>query len=171
MSLLRKLLCLFVVLASSPVLADDDDGEAVKLWQEVEFQFPAAPRPENLQGFYVGAATENRFFIDVSSLSVGGDGVVRYTLVILSPEGARNVTFEGMRCETKERRVYASGRLDGSWSKSRVSQWSRIQEVYGNRHHAALFLEYFCPDGVIVNNAEQAREALRKGGHPSAKRW
>lgn len=171
MSLLRKLLCLFVVLASSPVLADDDDGEAVKLWQEVEFQFPASPRPENLQGFYVGAATENRFFIDVSSLSVGGDGVVRYTLVILSPEGARNVTFEGMRCETKERRVYASGRLDGSWSKSRVSQWSRIQEVYGNRHHAALFLEYFCPDGVIVNNAEQAREALRKGGHPSAKRW
>lgn len=170
MLLLSRLLLLLLFVSQSVFAEDEEDG-AAKQWQEIEFQFPAAPRPENLQSFYVGAATENRFFVDLSTLTVGGDGVVRYTLVVLSSEGARNVSFEGMRCATKERRVYASGRLDGTWSKSRVDQWVRIQEVYGNRHQAALFLEYFCPDGVIVDNADQARDALRKGGHPSAKRW
>lgn len=171
MLLIRKLLCLLLVFLSLSVFADDDEGEVAKQWQEGDFLFPGAPRQESLREFYVGAATGNRFFIDVSSLSVGRDDVVRYTLVVLSPEGARNVSFEGMRCGTKERKIYASGRSDGAWSKARLSQWSKIQEVYGNRHHAALFLEYFCPGGVIVSSAEQASEALRNGAHLSIRRW
>lgn len=149
--------------------ASDDDDEA-KSWQEAAVVLPAPPAEASLLPFYVSAASANRFFIDASALSVGGDGVVRYTLVVVSPEGGRNVSFEGMRCETKERRIYASGRADGSWSESRVKEWRRIQDAYGNRHHAALFLEYFCPGGVIVRDTAEAREALRLGGHPETRR-
>ncbi len=162
---------LTLVLTPSFAVADFEEDYESKQWQEVEVALPAAPKEANLQPFYVSAATSNRFFIDISTLSVGSDGVVRYVLLVLSPEGGRNVTFEGMRCESRERRIYASGRQDGSWSKARKNEWVRIQDAYANRHHAALFLDYFCPFGNIVRDAAEAKKALMLGGHPDNKRW
>jgi len=162
---------LTLVLTPSLAMADFEEDYESKQWQEVEVALPAAPKEANLQPFYVSAATSNRFFIDISTLSVGSDGVVRYVLLVLSPEGGRNVTFEGMRCESRERRIYASGRQDGSWSKARKNEWVRIQDAYANRHHAALFLDYFCPFGNIVRDAAEAKKALMLGGHPDNKRW
>ncbi|AXS79062.1 CNP1-like family protein [Dechloromonas sp. HYN0024] len=162
-------LLLLSLLASASVMADFEEDYESKQWQEMEVQLPAAPRQESLLPFYVSAATENRFFVDGATISVGKDGVVRYVLVILAPEGGRNVTFEGMRCESRERRIYAAGRVDGSWSKARKNEWVRIQDAYANRHHAALFLDYFCPIGNIVQNAAEARNALKQGGHPDNK--
>jgi hypothetical protein len=173
MRMLRSsVLFLLVALGQvSMALADFEEDYETKKWQEMEVQLPVAPKQETLLPFYVSAATSNRFYIDGATLSVGSDGVVRYVLVILSAEGGRNVTFEGMRCESRERRIYASGRLDGSWSKSRKNEWVRIQDVYANRHHAALFLDYFCPVGVIVSNADEARAAIVRGGHRDVQQW
>ncbi|MCL2345947.1 MAG: CNP1-like family protein, partial [Desulfobulbus sp.] len=78
--------------------------------------------------------------------------------------GARNVTYEGMRCQTREWRVYASGRADGSWSKARRAEWLPIRDEAVNRYHAALFLDYFCVGGNIVDDADTARKALRRAG-------
>lgn len=157
------------LLVSSAVFADFEEDYENKQWQEIEVQLPAAPKQETLLPFYVSAATENRFFVDGATLSVGGDGVVRYVLLVLTPQGARNVTYEGMRCETRERRIYASGRLDGTWSKARKNEWVRILDAWANRQHAALYLEYFCPIGTIVKDAAEARDALIKGVHPDNK--
>ncbi|UCV18383.1 CNP1-like family protein [Ferribacterium limneticum] len=171
MSLFRSAsLLLAATLVSATAFADFEEDYESKQWQEIEVQLPAAPKQETLLPFYVSAATENRFFIDGATLTVGSDGVVRYVLLVLTPQGARNVTYEGMRCETRERRIYASGRLDGSWSKARKNEWVRIQDAYANRQHAALFLEYFCPVGNIVQDAAEARNALIKGVHPDNKR-
>lgn len=146
-------------------LADFEEDYEAKKWEEIEVQLPAPPRQENLVPFYVSAAADNRFFVDLISISVGSDGVVRYTLVVVSPSGVRNVSFEGMRCDTWERRLYAFGRADGAWSKSRNNRWERVREATNNRHHAALFQGYFCPDGIIVRSAEQATGLLRRGGY------
>ena len=171
MAAVRLLVLLFGLVAlSGHALADVEEDYETKKWQEVEVQLPAAPTEATLQSFYVSAASANTFWIDLATLSVGSDGVVRYVILILAPEGGRNVTFEGMRCESFERRIYASGRRDGTWSKSRNSEWSRIKDEVANRYHAVLFLEYFCPGGVIVRNVAEAREALRRGGHPDNKR-
>ncbi len=159
-----------MAILSSPLLADFDEDYDSKRWQEVEVQLPAPPRQDRLLPFYVSAVAENRFYVDGSSLSVGSDGVVRYVLVILTPQGGRNVSYEGMRCETRERRIYASGRADGSWSKSRNNDWVRIADQSVNRHHAALYLEYFCPIGIAVRTPEEARDALQRGGHPDVRR-
>lgn len=157
-------------LAVAPVAAEEDDYEPAREWREGEVQFPSYPAPENLLSLYVSAATANKFFIDGATLSVGADGVIRYVLVVETPQGGRNVTFEGMRCEARARRIYASGRADGSWSKARKDEWVRIQDAYANRQHAALFLEYFCPFGNAVRNAAEARDALVRGGHPDVRR-
>jgi hypothetical protein len=167
--LIRWVGLLVAVFHLSSAAATFEEDYEKQLWQEIEFQLPAAPKAESLIPFYVSAATENRFFVDPTTLTVGSDGVVRYVLMVLTPGGARNVTFEGMRCETKERRIYASGRLDGSWSKSRRNDWESIREAVANRHYAALFIEYFCPGGVIVRNAAEAVSALRTGGHPESR--
>lgn len=152
-------------------MAASDEGAGPGKWEELEAQLPAFPKDGNLQSFYVSAATDNRFYIDPLSISVGDDGVVRYTLAVISSAGVKNISFEGMRCETGERRLYAFGRSDGNWSKSRSTQWVRVVEATANRHHSALFQEYFCPGGVIVRSPEEARSALLRGGHPSTSRW
>ena len=169
LSVLLSLVGACSLLAPSAV-AEEDDYQPPRQWQEVDVQFPPAPLRENLLPLYVSAATANKFFIDGASLSVGADSVIRYVLLVETPEGGRNVTFEGMRCETRERRIYASGRQDGSWSKARKNEWVRIQDAYANRQHAALFLEYFCPLGNSVHSAAEARDALVRGGHPDLRR-
>jgi hypothetical protein len=84
-------------------------------WKESEYNLPAPPKPADVIEFFVSSATDFRFFVDPQSLSVGKDGVVRYTLLARSPSGAENVTFEGIRCSEGWLRVYA-GRGRG-WSE------------------------------------------------------
>jgi len=158
------------LLSSRPAFAEPEEEAGDTRWKEAQVEMPPLPQAENLLPIYVSAATQNEFFVDGTSLSVTADGVVRYVLVIRSPGGATNISFEGMRCETRERRIYASGRPDGSWSKSRGEDWKRIRDAGANRYHAALFGDYFCPEGVIARNVEEARDALRRGRHPESRR-
>ena len=144
----------------------DNDFEE-KSWLEVEVQLPAFPQAENLVAFKVGAVSDTQFQIDSRSLSVGSDDVIRYTLVVVSSAGAKSITYEGMRCVTGERRFYAFGRSDGTWSKARNSQWARIQGSLNN-HHVELFVNYFCNASTpSIASAEDALRSLRNGGY----RW
>lgn len=157
------LACCALVSAAAAAESFENDYEE-KPWEEIEPALPAALNPDALIPFYVSAVTENRFFVDGDSISVGADGVVRYTLVVVSATGARNVSYEGIRCDSAERRLYAFGRADGSWSKARGNAWVKIQNSTFNRQHVALFAEYFCPVGSRVADADEARRVLRAGG-------
>jgi len=136
-------------------------------WQEREVQLPAYPMAENLVEFYVSAATDFRFFIDRSSISVGPDGVVRYTLVARSSSGAENVSYEGIRCLTGTYRVYAHGKAGSAWSQ-RVADWRPIGQKALQRQHHALWQEYFCPHRSPIGDANEGLDALARGGHPKA---
>jgi hypothetical protein len=142
-----------------------DDPDAPQ-WVEDEAVLPAFPQEANLREFYVSELTAHRFFIDASTLSIGKDGVVRYALVVRTSGGAVNITFEGMRCSTREYRIYASGSPGAGWTKARLSEWRPIENKPVNRHHAALSREYFCPNGTPIRSPEEGREALRLGRHP-----
>lgn len=145
------------------------DGRTLeeKAWVEIEPDLPASPDVSSLVRIDVGSTSSNRFEIDASSVTVAADEVIRYIIVITSPGGARNVSFEGMRCATAERRLYALGRADGSWAKARTSRWQPILENSLNRHHAALFRDYFCTTGGSVSNTAEARRVLATG-NPAA---
>jgi len=147
-------------------LRDDADPDAPK-WEEEAMQLPAFPQEANLREFYVSATTAHKYYIDATTLSVGKDGVVRYALVIRTRGGSTNITYEGMRCESGEVKVYATGHRDGAWSVARRSEWRPIENKPTNRYHAALSREFFCPVGNPIYTAEEGREALRLGKHPS----
>lgn len=142
---------------------EEDFDDKDKPWQEVAVQMPAAPQQADLVAFYVSATATQSFAIDVRSLSLGQDGVIRYTLVATSDAGARNVSYEGIRCATYERKLYAFGRSDGSWSRSRRDQWERIQSSPANRQHAALAKDFFCMEKTIAGTAEDIVRRIRRG--------
>ena len=134
-----------------------------KSWAELQAQIPAYPKAENLFQFYAGAATTHNFFVDSASVSVGDDGVVRYTLMIKTGGGATNVSFEGIRCEARELKVYAFGRPNGEWSRARDPQWKRIEAREVNNHHLALHSDYFCPSRKYAAPLPQIVKTLKSG--------
>lgn len=161
---------LFFTIASARAdfrFRDLDDPDEAK-WAEGEAVLPAFPRDENLLEFFVSAVTPNRFFVDAKSLSVGTDSVVRFVLVVKTSGGATNVTFEGIRCEALEYKLYATGRADGSWTKARTPEWLPIVNKPINRHHASLSRDYFCPNRSPIRTADEGRDALERGKHPNA---
>jgi len=130
-------------------------------WQEAEYALPQAPAEAGLRPFFVSSASPNRFFVDERSVTVGTDGVVRYVLVVRTPGGAENVTFEGIRCATGERRIYASGRSGGEWTPMKVSDWQPIGDNSYNRPRAALAYDYFCDGPAAPRNREHAVRRLQ----------
>lgn len=166
---LRSVVRLGLLLPLSLLAAEFDNEYDEKPWSEVEVQIPSFPEPGNMVPFTVGAVADSTFLIDSESLSFGADGVIRYTLEVVSPFGAKNVSYEGMRCKTAERRFYAFGRADRTWSKARGNQWVRISGT-SNNHHVELFSNYFCPPGSpAVGSADEARQVLQSGGQHSVR--
>jgi len=145
--------------AATAGLLVDADPE----WREEEHALPAAPGDKTLRPFFVSAASPNTFLIDTDSLTVGRDGVVRYVLVIRTPGGAENVTFEGIRCTTGERRIYAGGRKDGSWVAMKNSAWGPIVDNSYNRPRAALAKDLFCDGPAPPRDRDEVLRRLDGG--------
>jgi hypothetical protein len=170
--LFAALLCLLPFAAPAKNIANTDwgkfeyDFEDEKPWVELQAQLPDYPKDENLLPLYVSATTDNRFFVDGKSISIGGDGVIRYTLVVRSSAGASNVSFEGIRCVTHEHKLYAFGHAGGTWSRARFSKWEPIRYEDRNRQHHVLYDDFFCPNGIAVTGPQAAVDALKRGFRP-----
>ena len=147
---------------------DADFDADRKPWKEIEAGIPPYPRTGDLVAFDVGRASPHRFYVDARSLSVGEDGVVRYTLVIQAAGGATNVTFEGIRCELRQHKYYAVGRADGNWVRARNPQWRRIEPQDVNRHHNVLYADFLCPGKQPVKSVREALQLLSYGPPPAS---
>lgn len=153
---------LIAILFALPVHAqnigeDFDDQE----WREQVVRLPAFPIPENLIRVPIGIEVTFSFFVDQASIDVGKDGVIRYTLVARSQGGAENVSFEGIRCTTRERKIYALGRPGRSWVQARNPTWASISSARLNPYHADLADRYFCPQRAPVFDSVSAIRNLR----------
>ncbi|MFN3986431.1 MAG: CNP1-like family protein [Rhodocyclaceae bacterium] len=141
-------------------------GDPNENWVEDRYEMPAPPG-EALRAYSPGGEAGHRYFIDEASLAIGGDGVVRYVLVIEASGGARNVTFEGLRCVTREHRIYATGRDDGSWQVVRESEWKPLFDNAYNRARVALAKDILCDGPVPPRDRADALRRLRSPQGPS----
>lgn len=163
------LTCLPLVAASQPArpfyLPEEFEE---KPWEEQKAMLPPYPEQRNLIGFDGGPTTDFRFFVDASSVTVDKDQVVRFVLVARSPAGAVNVSFEGLRCKTRERKLYAFGRADRTWAEARRVEWQKLSGTERNPYAAVLAEDFFCPARGIVRTPQEAVDALRRKGHPAS---
>ena len=124
---------------------DRNDLPDPELWKEGGVQLPPYPKKADLLEFQVDDPQARfRYFIDGRNLSVGDDGVVRFTLVIRSTSGGENVSFEGMRCDSREFKVYAYGGGRGELKPLKAPVWERIKMNGPYRYHITLQQLYFC---------------------------
>jgi hypothetical protein len=138
-------------------------------FKEGKVSLPAPPKPENLIQFDAGPARpgfEN--FVDGATMTLDSDGVIRYTLVVKSDMGASNVSYEGIRCATREHKVYAYGRRDGTWAKPHDSEWTKIGAPSLEGPVYVLYNDFFCPGRQAVRSTGEAIAALKAGAHPRA---
>lgn len=159
------MLVLLVACINKPPFKDEFESD--KTWTEQMTQLPAYPDVQHLMKFDAGAVTSNQYLIDTTSINVGEDGVIRFTLAIKSSAGAMNVSYEGIRCETNERKLYALGRDDKTWVQPRLSEWQKLDYVRQFYAQRELSKNFFCPHRQIVSNTNEAIQALKTGKHPS----
>ncbi len=139
-----------------------DNGEPPPELQESPLLLPAPPAMDKLLKYVVSPTTTMEFAIDARSVSVSDRVVVRFTSVIRSPSGATNISHEGIRCDTMERKLYATGHADGNWTPASNSGWRAIVEAGANSYHAALAKDYFCDGGTAAGKAATIVERLRR---------
>jgi hypothetical protein len=110
---------------------------------------PPYPAESKLIELRLRGLTSNRFFIDSSSLSVAKDKIIRFVLVIRTPEGVSNVSFAGLRCSDRGWKDYAYARADQTWFIDKDSDWRQIQQLSFNDFRNTLYQDYFCVGGVM----------------------
>jgi hypothetical protein len=128
-------------------------------WKEGEVNLPPFPEKWNLQPFDVAGTGENTYFLDASSISIGADGVVRYSMIVRAPSGTENITFEGIRCEMRQWKPYAYGRPDRTWSPAREAKWDLVQR---QEFRYTLYHEYLCPHGSPSRNPREILSEIRR---------
>ncbi|MCL1886508.1 MAG: CNP1-like family protein [Betaproteobacteria bacterium] len=131
--------------------AAEEDAAPKKEWEVV---LPAFPKDEDLLPFYVSPIQTQKFAIDKKTLATD-EKEIRYTLVGLSSSGAKNITYEGIKCDGGLYRRYAMGRYDGTWSPSQHNEWKDIHFQDANRPQAALVLHYFCQGRAVAGKPEE----------------
>ncbi|WP_155448255.1 CNP1-like family protein [Allochromatium palmeri] len=112
-------------------------------WTEALTRLPPLPADSDLIEFSLdGSQDAFRYFIDGRHLSVGPDEVVRYTLVARSNTGARNLSFEGIRCTPQgQYRVFAYGTERGFTPVN--EDWQGMGRTT-ERYRLELWRHHFC---------------------------
>lgn len=121
-------------------------GKEKKAWEEQAVVLPSFPRTES-DGLITLPVwgTDYRYTIDLSALTADPDGVVRYSIAITSTTGARNIFYEGLRCQTAQYKTYAYG-SQGGWSEAVYPAWRTVTRGAGLDFRKVLYKDYFCDE-------------------------
>lgn len=136
--------------------------------EDSRIDLPAYPSDRDLIELQQVMRPDLKLHVDARSVQVSPSGDIRYTLVVRTATGSRNVTHEVMRCPERERMILATGTVDRSWSPARFLRWESLErnDILGQR--SALHTYVFCPARFPVADAKEAVAALRAGMHPRA---
>jgi hypothetical protein len=158
----RLLSSIVLVLFGNSVIADvwdkwdahfdenlDNEGVEEFVWKEDSSNLPQYPLEKNLLPID-GPPTHRDFsyFIDETSITIGHDRVVRYSLVIRSKSGSDNVVYDGIRCTDQYLKNYAYGAVDKTGKKIYMPrekpQWKPLQNSGMTAYGPVLATNYFC---------------------------
>lgn len=135
------------------------DPNAVTQWREGGVTLPAYPEERDLVSVPLSPVDTFRLYLDRNSLALGGDRVLRVTAVLESPTGARNVFYDGFRCETREYKTYALGSSARQWRQQAAAQWRFIVPQGHHDFRFQLYKQHLCDS----TNTALAPAAILRG--------
>jgi hypothetical protein len=124
---------------------------------------PAWPEDRDLALLQQGVRPDLRFFVDRRSLELLPDGEIRYVFVVRTPAGASNVTWEAMRCDTRDRIILAIGSVDRRWSAARFPRWESLDRNDASGMRGMLHRDIFCPGRQAPLSLRHLQAALKTG--------
>jgi hypothetical protein len=118
-------------------------------WKESEVPPPPAFDMGKLVTFDGAVNSSLVYGVDPASIRISGsDNLIRYVLVAVSANGAKNVMYEAIRCSTGEFKTYARHSSDGRWSPVSDASW---RSMFGSMPSRHAF--YFARAGACDNSA------------------
>lgn len=154
--------------ADNPNKPDDLTGselrepdEQEKPWQESQTPLPAFPRAQTLIPFRADSGDPDyRYYIDVDSVSLAADEVLRYTVIIQSPVGSSNIIYEGIRCATQEVKMFAFGTRDGRFARMAKPKWMYYYTPGAMGYRKSLVEIYVCDANGWALDSDAVLERL-----------
>ena len=130
-------------------------------WQDEQLPLPPFPRAQDLLPVRADAADPGyNYYIDVNSVSLGADEVLRYTVIIQSPRGASNIIYEGIRCATNEIKTLAYGTRGGDFEPIPNPQWTYVYTQGALGYRTTLMERYVCDENGWAVNSDTVLERL-----------
>lgn len=145
---------------SASALAQPSDAPA---WQEAEVAPPTQFRTEGIATFVLDQSAAMVLAVDPATVAIGSDGVVRYVFVARSPNGALNVLFEGIRCQTAEVKTFAYWSATSGWHTDATAQWQALAFRGPTRRAMQMARGGVCEGRTPNNSAARIVETLRRG--------
>ncbi len=162
--IITALLVVSLVQAAKGSLGDDGTTNydfKAKKWVEQEVTIPPLPQSKNLVRLEFPNATR-KYYIDLKSVTVGKkDRVARYTVVVESLSGVRNLFYEAIRCHEKDYKTYAYSIGKQGFRKMNTVVWRPITETGIKQYRQVLFDFFICNDSAVRNKAKDIIQVLK----------
>jgi len=177
-------LLIFLLSHSGAVLADvwekwdsynqeyqENEGVEEFVWKEGDKNMPEYPENSDLLEVSGSAAYQNyQYLIDGKNLTVGRDGVVRYSIVIRSKSGADNVMYDGIRCTANQIKHYAYGTTGMDGKKKFIPKtnavWKPFRSSGVTAYGATLAAGYFCDHNGVALKRNVIIQNIKYGKGP-----
>ena len=141
----------------------DFDETLVEKWKESDVVVPSYPNDRDLLAVPMPSTDTLKIYIDRQSLSRAPDRVARFTLVLESPSGARNVFFDGLRCETRQYKTYATGTANRTFVPVKNPSWQIIPRPEINAFRDYLARSYVCDTHGSARTPEDLVRLIKYG--------
>ncbi len=143
------------------LLATDPD------WKESDAPAPAALNLKSLVPFEVSAASNLRWALDPTAVTIVGDGLVRYVAVARSQSGVLSALYEVINCSNGTLKTYArivaneSDAATKNWTIVSDPQWKPLRGI-PSKHALELAKQGVCTGDTAAQNVNEIVTSLKK---------
>ena len=148
-------MALWVTAAQAQYAPDKPD------WIEDKAVAPPAYSKDHLIPIDMPGYVSMRVGIDPTTVSIGGDGVVRYVVVMRNASGSGTAAYEGIRCTTDEVKTYARVSAADAWVTLSDPQWKAINDNLPSKHAFTIARQGGC-NTHLSGTLEETLRALRQ---------
>jgi hypothetical protein len=140
-------------------------SETDREWEETATPPPPAFSESRLLPIEMPPYMSLKFGVDPNTITITGDGIVRYVVVARNRTGsAVNAFYEGVRCSTAEMKSYARYN-NGAWQDVAKPEWKRLNDL-NSSYTRALSTQALCrgnaPRASIGEMVQNIRNPVRE---------